>query len=318
MARITATLLAGALLAGCGSASGGTISGPSTRRSDAPGAPPGTGRPLVTIGDKNFTEQFILGELYAQALKAQGFAVVLNRDIGPTEVTLQALYSGRLSMYPEYLGTWNSRVARYRHAFRGTRSALAAARRFARARGLSLLDPTPFSDTGAIAVTRSYASANGLRTIGDLRKVAQSLSLGAPPQLQENAGGLPRLEQMYGFVPAVVQPLAIGSQYQALDHGTVQAAYVSTTDGTLRGRRYVLLGDPRGAFGRSQAFPVVPEKVLRAEGPAFARTLNRVTALLSLDTIRELNAAVDLQNRDPAQVARQFLQAHGLIPPPAG
>src|SRR5436309_15744584 len=127
MARITATLLAGALLAGCGSASGGTISGPSTRRSDARGAPPGTGRPLVTIGDKNFTEQFILGELYAQALKARGYSVVLNRDIGPTEVTIQALYSGRLSMYPEYVGTWNSAVAGYRHGFRTLRAALLAA-----------------------------------------------------------------------------------------------------------------------------------------------------------------------------------------------
>ena len=64
---------------------------------------PGTGKPPVTIGDKNFTEQFLLGELYAEALSAQGYTVQLNRNIGPTEVTLQALYSGRLDMYPEYL-----------------------------------------------------------------------------------------------------------------------------------------------------------------------------------------------------------------------
>lgn len=271
----------------------------------------------MTIGDKNFTEQFVLGELYAQALKAQGYAVVLNRDIGPTEVSLQALYSGRLSMYPEYLTTWNTQVARYRHPFHTAQSALAAARRYANAHQITLLDPTPFTNNGAIAVTKGYAAANGLRTIGDLRKVAQSLTLGAPPQFQQSPTGLPRLEQVYGFVPVAVKPLAIGAQFQALDRDVVQAAYATTTDGALRSGRYTLLRDPRRAFGFSHAVPVVPEKVLQAEGPAFARTIDRVTRLLTQAAIRKLNAAVDLDNRDPGQVAKQFLQAHGLVPPSA-
>src|SRR5436305_8998192 len=69
---------------------------------------PGADKPPVTIGDKNFTEQFVLGELYYQALKAQGFTVYLNRNIGPTEVRVQALESGRLALYPEYLDIWNA------------------------------------------------------------------------------------------------------------------------------------------------------------------------------------------------------------------
>src|SRR6185437_5345831 len=96
----------------------------STDTADAPASSPatttsspGTGKPLVTIGDKNYTEQFVLGELYYQALSAQGFKVMLNRNIGPTEVTLPALQSGRLAMYPEYLQTWNDTIAGYRHGF---------------------------------------------------------------------------------------------------------------------------------------------------------------------------------------------------------
>ncbi len=276
---------------------------------------PGTGRPLITIGDKNFTEQFVLGELYAQALKARGYSVVVNRDIGPPQVSVQALQSGRLSMYPEYVSTWNSVIAGYKRQFRSPAAALLAARRAARARGLLLLRPTLFSDTAAIAVTSTYAAEHGLRTIRDLRKVAPSLTMGAPPQFQQSMPGLAQLEQGYGFVPAAFKPLAIGAQYQALDQGSVQAADVSTTDAQLRGGNYVLLRDPHRTFGSGQVVPVVPQRVLFSEGPAFARTINRVSALLTLNAVRELNAAVDAQGQDPALVAKRFLQAHGLVEP---
>jgi osmoprotectant transport system substrate-binding protein len=279
---------------------------------------PGSGRPLVTIGDKNFTEQFVLGELYAQALEAQGYSVVVNRDIGPPAVSLQALQSGGLSMYPEYVSIWNSTVAGYRHQFHTPAAALLAARRYARAHSLSLLRPTPFSDTGAIAVTTAYASENGLRTLRDLRKVAPGLTLGAPPQFQQSSPGLGQLEQSYGFLPAAFKPLAIGAQYRALDQGAVQAADVSTTDAQLRSGNYLLLRDPRHVFASGQVVPVVPERVLLSEGPAFAATIDRVSALLTLGTVRELNAAVDTAGQDPALVAKRFLQAHGLLAhPPA-
>jgi osmoprotectant transport system substrate-binding protein len=268
----------------------------------------------VIVGDKNFTEQFVLGELYAQALTAQGYSVQLDRNIGPTEVTMQALYSGRLGMYPEYIGTWNTAVAGYGRTFATAHSAYLAARRYARAHGLNLLTPTPFSDTGAMAVTVSYASANSLRTISDLRKVAQTLTVGAPQQFQQSATGLPALEQAYGLVPAAFKPLAIGEQYHALDQGTVQAAEVASTDGQLQNGNYTLLGDPYRVFGWGQVVPVVPLKVLLAEGPAFGATINRVSRLLTLSAIRQLNAAVDVYQQDPALAARVFLQAHGLVP----
>ncbi len=277
---------------------------------------PGTGKPQVTIGDKNITEQFLLGELYAQALSAQGYSVQLNRNIGPTEVTMQAVYSGRLDMYPEYLSTWNADVAGYQRSFSTAGAAYRAARRYARLHGLRLLAPTPFSDTGGIAVTVSYGAAHDLRTIADLRKVAATLTLGAPPQYQQAAGGLGTLEQVYGFVPATFTPLAIGAQYTALDQGTVQAAEVNTTDGQLADGDYKLLRDPAKVFGWGQAVPVVPQKVLLAEGPAFAATINRVSKLLSTAAMRELNSEVDVYQRDPAVVAKEFLQTHGLVPLP--
>ncbi|MDQ6818504.1 MAG: hypothetical protein M3018_14025 [Actinomycetota bacterium] len=287
---------------------------------------PGTGKPPVTIGDKNFTEQFLLGELYAQALTAQGFSVVLNQNIGPTEVTMQGLRSGRLDMYPEYLAVgwqssaapWNGNVAGYQQRFASERSAYRAAQRYARALGLELLAPTPFSDTGAVAVTFNYSVQNDISRIGDLRALPSSLTFGGPPQFAQSPDGLPAVEQGYGVVPAAYKSLGVGLQYQALDQGVVQAADVNTTDGQLVSGNYSLLSDPLHVFGWGNAVPVVSTKVLQVEGPAFSATIDRVSALLTAPVMRQLNAAVDLSGEDPTVVAKQFLAAHGLLPAAQG
>jgi osmoprotectant transport system substrate-binding protein len=276
----------------------------------------------VTIGDKNFTEQFILGELYQQALTAQGYSVVLDQNIGPTEVAMRALQSGRLDMYPEYLDVgwqsspapWNAPTGGRRH-FTSESIAYDAAQRYARALGLELLAPTPFSDTGAVAVTFNYSVQNDLSRIGDLRAVSGMLTFGGPPQFQQSPDGLPALGQAYGVVPAAYKPLGVGGQYQALDQGTVQAADVNTTDGQLVTGNYTLLADPRHVFGWGNAAPVVPIKVLEAEGPAFSATIDRVSSLLTTPVMRQLNAAVDVSGVDPMVVAQQFLASHGLLAP---
>jgi osmoprotectant transport system substrate-binding protein len=301
-----------AALAGCG-ASDATKSSTSTTTTAS--SLPGNGRPAVTIGDKNFTEQFVLGALYTQALQAQGFTVMVNRNIGSTEGTIQALTSGRLGMYPEYLSTWDSAVAGYKRSFRTPRTAYRAGQKYAVAHGLQLLDATPFSSTGAIAVTHAYAIEHQLHGLEDLGNVATSLTVGAPPQFQQSSTGLPLLEQVYGFVPAAFKPLLVGAQYQALDQGVVEAAYVGTTDGELTTGRYALLRDPRHAFGWGNVVPIVSARVLSAEGPAFVGTIDRVSALLTTRVMRQLNAAVDVSHQDPIVVAKQFLQAHGLVPP---
>ncbi len=305
-------------LSACGGGSGDSASATHTQTTSTTttntSTLPGTGRPQVTIGDKNFTEQFVLGELYSQALEAQGYTVQVNRNIGPSEVTIQALESGRLAMYPEYLGTWNTAIAKSKRTFRNVRSAYRAGQHYALAHGLELLDPTPASSTGAIGVTNTYAIDNGLRALGDLRRVAPSMTLGGPQQFQTSSTGLPLLQQVYGFTPAAFKALDVGAQYQALDHGTVQAVNVGTTDGPLTSGQYTLLRDPRHAFGWGNIVPIVAARVLTAEGPAFTATIDRVSALLTTNVLRHLNAAVDQGNEDPKVVAQQFLKAHGLVP----
>ncbi len=315
IAAITASI---AVMAGCGSGSRATSSVAVTTPTTAVATTtlPGSNKPPITIGDKNFTEQFILGALYKQALVAQGYDVVLNENIGPTDVTFQALQSGRLAMYPEYLSTWNSAVAGDTRHYRTAAAAYRAGQRFALAHALTLMRPTPFSDVNAIAVTVAYATQNKLQSIADLANVQATLTLGAPVQFQQSPDGLPVLLQAYGVVPATFKALDVGAQYPALDNGTVQAADVNTTDGQLRDGGYRLLSDPKHVFGWGNAVPVVPLKVLAAEGPVFARTIDAVSALLSTDVIRQLNADVDVAHEDPSAVATRFLEDHGLITPP--
>ena len=209
---------------------------------------------------------------------------------------------------------WSESVAGDQRSFRSLRTAYQAGQDYALAHGLKLLKPTPFSDTDAIGVGLDYAVQNGLSTIRDLHRVAPTLTFGAPPQFQQEQTGLPALEQAYGFAPASFKALEIGGQYQALDQGAVQAADVNTTDGQLTTGNYVLLKDPLNVLVWGNVVPVVSTQVVQAEGPAFVATINRVSALLTLQAIRQLNAAVDLSGEDPAAVAQQFLAAHGLAP----
>jgi osmoprotectant transport system substrate-binding protein len=299
---------------GAGTKASSSIGTSSTHTSVRPGA----GKPPVVIGDKNFSEQFVLGWLYRKALEAQGFDVSLDENIGPSEVTMQALTSGRLDMYPEYLETWNRSIAGYQRVFRTRSAAYRAGQSYAQAHGLELLAPTPFSDTSAIAVASRYAAENALKTIGDLRNVAATLTIGGPPQFSQSQNGLPAIEREYAFVPAAFRALEVGDQYRALDAGLVQAADVNSTDGQLISDSYTVLRDPRNAFGWGNVVPVVPLKVVDAEGPAFAATINRVSALLTAEVMRRLNAAVDISHEDPSKVAKQFLSDHGLISGAAG
>jgi osmoprotectant transport system substrate-binding protein len=272
----------------------------------------------VTIGDKNYTEQFVLGQLYLQALSAQGFTVTISQNIGPTEVTQQALKSGSLALYPEYLDMFDSAVAGYRHGFRSPAAAYRAAGRYALAHGLTLLAPTPFSDTDAIAVTVGYGSANRLRTLYDLRRVGATMTMAGPVQLRTAAGGLPALSDVYGVTPLSYRAVPLGTQYAALDDGSVQAAYVQSTDGPLASGNYRLLADSHHVFGWGNIVPVVSLKALAAEGPAFASTIERVDHTLTTGVMRRLNWAVDVAKQDPAAVAKQFLQTHGLLAPLPG
>jgi osmoprotectant transport system substrate-binding protein len=278
---------------------------------------PGTGRPAIALGDQNTPEQFILGELYRIALSDQGYTVTTTQNIGTSQTSEQALTGGTLDLYPAYLNQWDSQVAGDNATFPTLADALLAGESYAAEHGLELLAPTPFSDTDGLAVTNTFAGANDLRTLAGLSHVAGPLTLGAPLEFSATGGGLSSIEQAYNFLPTSTQPVDIGLQYQELAAGTIQVAFVQTTDWQLALGQFTLLADPRHVLGFGNVVPVTTAAVAAAEGSAFVDTIDQVSALLTTTVIRELNEDVELLGESPNDVATAFLESNGIDPPAA-
>jgi osmoprotectant transport system substrate-binding protein len=292
-------------VAACGS------SKKSSTSSSGASAQPGKGKPAVTLGDKDFTEEFVLGQLYKQALEAKGFTVNLKQNIGSSEIIDKALTSGKIDMYPDYTGTVVTVIAHETKNPNSAEEAYQRAKAFEEKRGFTMLDKTPFFNADAVAVTPQFAQKNGLRSIADLNKL-KSFTFGAPPENRTRYLGVIGLHKVYGLKGLKFKPLAIGLQYKAVQDGQIDTATVFTTDGQLQGGKLTVLTDPKALFGYQNVAPIVSKKVLAKEGPAFAATLNAVSAKLTVEAMRKMNGAVDLDKQAPAKVADQFLSANGL------
>lgn len=303
---VLAALALALALAGCG---GGSSAGtaPTTTTSL-----PGAGKPPVTIGTKNFPEEFLLGELYAQALEAKGFRVNLKSNVGATEIIYRALTSSTLDMYPEYTGVIAAVIGNQTSRLRSERAAYQEAQRIVSPQGLVLLDRTPFSDRDAIAVKPSLARRYGLASVGDLARVAGGATIGGPPEFKTREQGYLGLATVYGLMNLHFRPFSIGQQYDALNTDKVDAIDVFTTDGQLSKGEYVVLKDPKGLFGFQNAVPLVREAVLAKEGPEFGKTLNAVSALLTTEEMRRMNHDVAVGRASPKAVAADFLRRHGV------
>jgi osmoprotectant transport system substrate-binding protein len=297
-------------VAACGSSKKSTTTSTSTPAAPAAGKP-GAGKPAVVIGDKNFTEEYILGDLYAQALQAKGYKVTLKPNIGSTEITYKALTTGQIDMYPEYMGVIVSVIAGVTTPPHSAQQAYSEAKAYVEKHGLTLLTPTPYYNSDAMGTLKSFAQKNKLSTISDLKKLGHSLILGGAPEFATRFEGLVGLKQVYGLNPTF-KPLAIGLTYKALDTGQVQVGDVFTTDPQLLSGKYQLLSDPKNVFGFQNVAPIIKQSVLSAEGPAFEQTLNAVSALLTIPAIQRMNLAVGVDQQSPAAVAHAFLVANHL------
>jgi osmoprotectant transport system substrate-binding protein len=303
-------------VAGCGGGNdngGGSSSGSSSSSSSsAAAAQPGKGKPPITLGTKDFTEEFVLGELYKQALEAKGYTVNLKRNIGPTEITDKALTSKQIDGYPEYTGITTAVVAKDDTLSPSKEETAQKAKAFYEKRGQTVYGPTPFQDVDAVATTKAFAQKNNLKSVADLKNLP-SFSIGARPEFKSRNTGLVGMEKQYGIDNAKFKQLALGLQYQALDKGDVDTANVFSTDAQLASGKYRVLKDPKGVFGFQQVlFVMNKDKYDQVGGPQFMAIINKVNSLLTEPAMRTMNAAVALDKKQPSAVAAQFLKANGV------
>jgi osmoprotectant transport system substrate-binding protein len=278
--------------------------------------------PTIKLGTKNFTEVFILGQLYKQGLEAKGYKVAYHENIGSTELTDTALTSGKINMYSEYVGIIVSVVGHENATPKSAAATYAEAKKIEEKRGFTLFNMTPFSDIDAMGVPVATARKYGLHTVSDLKKVP-GLSICGFPEFQTRYSGLVGLKQAYGVTKVKFVPLAGIDVYAAMDGGKCKVGDVFTTDPQLAGAqlhegqvvagtKYVVLRDPKNIFGYQNAVPVVSKKLAAALGPKFRRAVDAISAKLTLPAMIAMNKAVAIDKQSPSSVASKFLKANRL------
>jgi osmoprotectant transport system substrate-binding protein len=308
-----AALLCATLVAACGSAGEpppDSSLGPTTIQRDA-----GNAKTMLTIGSKNFTEQRVLGEVYAEGLRAAGYKVRTMLDLGDQDSALRALESGRVDGYPEYTGTalvafFGVRAKAIPH---DDQAAYQQARRDFAAKGLVALAPTPFTDSNEVAVTEATARRYRLKTISDLARVADKLTLYGSPECRRRADCLLGLEQVYGLRFKRFKAIDVSQRHAVLQDGRADVSIVFTTDPQIRRGHEVLLRDDRGMFPPYNSTLVLRRPVVQRAGPDLERTIRLVNSQLTAANMQELNARVDLDQRSARAVAHEFLRQTGLV-----
>jgi osmoprotectant transport system substrate-binding protein len=267
-------------------------------------------KPTILVGNKNFTEEYILGQLYGQALKAKGYTVKYAGSLGSSELADTAIKSGKINLLPEYTGVIVQDIAKEKTGSTAA-ATYAKAKAFEETRGLTLLKATPFYDTDTFTVLKSTAQKYGLKTIGDMKKV-KSFSYAGFPECQTRITCLLGLKQIYGLTHVKFVPLSNISVYTLLDDGKATGGDGFSTDPQQATGKYVALTDTKHIFGFQNVAPIISKKTLAAGGMELEDAINAVSAKLTLAAMRAMNKAVAVDKKTPAAVAAAFLKANGL------
>jgi osmoprotectant transport system substrate-binding protein len=304
------TTLVGVLLTACGAPA------QTTQPTAAPQPAPAEAAP-VRIGSKNFTEAILVAEMYALALENAGIRVERKFNLGATPVAHTALVNGEIDLYPEYTSTGLLEVLK-QAPISDARAILEAVRKgYEEQFKLTWLEPSPFNNTNALAMTRQRAEELGIRTYSDLVARSGELKLGGPPEFPERED-TKGLMAAYGFDPKFIGDnfvqLDTGAlRYEALMKGDIDVVVAFGTDGQINGLGLALLEDDKNYYPIYQIAPVIRQDTLTAN-PIIAETLNKLAPLLTNDVMSGLNWQVDgPEKKEIADVARTFLQQQGFI-----
>ena len=290
----------------------------------------------IAIGSKDFTEQLILGEMYALLLENAGLPVERRLNLGGTQVAQEALVAGEIDLYPEYTGTGLTVVLGLPIESVASATPVGGMPDAAATPGtgadtidqrvydivsdgymeqfdLVWLDESAFNNTQALAVKRAFSEERGVTTISELAEIADELTIVAPSDFVERPDGLQGLQEFYGMEFGNVLSVAPGIRYQALEEDQAQVVLAFGTDGQVAGLDLVLLEDDKGLWPPYHVAPVVRADALDAN-PGIADALNPIAPLLTDQVMSALNWQVDgPEGLEPEEVARTFLEEQGLI-----
>jgi osmoprotectant transport system substrate-binding protein len=267
----------------------------------------------VKVGSKNFTEQFIVAELYAAALEAAGFKVERKINLGATLVAHEAVRTGAIDLYPEYTGTGMSAVMKAPGTETDPQKVYDMVKAYYEKEfKLTWLRPSGVNNGYAMVVRPETAQSMNLKTLSDLAKVAGKLKLGAGPEFGDRRDGIKGLKEVYGIeFGEYRQFAAMRLRYEALMQKQIDIANGFATDWQIAAEKFAALKDDKGLFPPYYLAPVVRLEI--AANPKIVEALDKVDALIDNPTMQELNRQVEVDKKEPRQVAASFLKAKGVI-----
>jgi glycine betaine/choline ABC-type transport system substrate-binding protein len=270
----------------------------------------------ITVGSKNFTEQFILGEIYAQALEAAGYDIETQLNLGSEQVALRALEEGEVDAYPEYTSTALTSFFELPPEDVPTdgQAAFEESQDDFERLGLQAFPPTPFESANAVGTLTSTAEELGLETISDLEGQSQDLVLAGSPECRQRIDCLLGLQQNYGLEFEEFTPVDIGLRYEVLDKDDADLSILFTTDAQLfTTDKYTTLEDDQNVLPAGNVLFVARQETVDEAGPDLEETVTSVQENLSEEVMQELNARVDIDKEDPEEVARAYLEEFGYV-----
>jgi glycine betaine/choline ABC-type transport system substrate-binding protein len=277
--------------------------------------PENASKPEITIGSKNFTEEYILGEVYSQALEAAGYKVKKELNLGSEQLALKALKAGDVDAYPEYTGTALTSFFDVKTDDVPTdeQEAYELAKKGFAESELTALPPTPFTDANEVGMTKKKSEELGITTISELAEKSGELTLSGTPECRQRTDCLVGLEKVYGAKFKKFVPVDPALRHEVLTKGQADASIIYTTDGQIASQDLVVLDDDKNMFPPYNATLVVRNSVLQASGPDFAKVIEQVQEGLTAEVMQELNSRVDLDKEKPAAVAKAYLTESGYL-----
>jgi len=317
-ARIAITALLALFLslgvAACGSSDDSTTSG-NGEGGGAIASNPENGKVTLTVGSKNFPEQEILGEVYAQTLEAAGYKVKTDLNLGSETVALQTLKSGQISGYPEYASTALTSFfgVEPEEVPAGAQLAYEKAKAEFEKEELTAFPPTPFASANAVGTLKKTADKLGLETVSDLEGQSESLTLYGSPECRQRIDCLAGLEKYYDLKFKSFRPVDIGLRYTVLEKGQADLSILFTTDPQLSAEKdkFVILEDDKEVFPAGNVIFVTSPKVVKKAGPDYEKTIVAVQEGLTLQVMQELDARVELEKQTPKAAAAAYLKSAG-------
>ena len=267
----------------------------------------------ITIGSKDYTEQLILGNVYAELVeKNTNLKVKKNLNLGGSSVAFNAIKSGELDMYVDYTGTLLVNVMKHAPIKDADEAYNVVKDTMEKENQLTLLDPLGFNNTYTLAMMPETAEKYGINTISDLTKYGKEFTFSPTLEFENREDGLVGLSRDYGLKFKDVKAMNGSLRYTALDNNESQVIDAFLTDGLIKKFNLKILEDDKNFFVPYYAAPLVREDTLK-KYPELEKVMNMLSGKINEETMRELNYQVDELGKSPEEVAHSFLVKEGLV-----